>query len=121
MTTIDEAALERIRAECDEHRREQLATEREQWIESLDPKDWLLNGEPVKGDYMMEKWDALDWSKAYMDMGPSPIGNPGPYWHVPCHIDGDDLVMRLYPQVLRTKWLLTIRQAVEEAYRSTAP
>ena len=28
-------------------------------------------------------WDMLDWSKAWIDLGPSPAGNPGPYWKVP--------------------------------------
>lgn len=29
------------------------------------------------------KWGDLDWAKAWVDEGPSPAGNPGPYWHVP--------------------------------------
>ena len=29
-------------------------------------------------------WDGLDWSRARVDPGPSPAGNHGPYWRVPC-------------------------------------
>lgn len=29
-------------------------------------------------------WDGLDWSQASVDPGPSPTGNPGPYFKVPC-------------------------------------
>lgn len=60
-----------------------------------------------------EMWADLDWSRAYMDMGPSPVGNLGPYWHVPRPSDGTQ--HRLYPNVLRSKWLLVIRRACEEA------
>ena len=29
------------------------------------------------------RWKCLDWSKAWIDKGPSPAGNQGPYLHVP--------------------------------------
>lgn len=74
--------------------------------EKLNPDDWLFDGRPVKG-YLLERWHKLNWSRAWMDMGPSPAGNPGPYWHVPLPEDGT--VHRLYPRVLRTKWLSIVR------------
>lgn len=45
-----------------------------------------------------KQWDALDWSsdKIFVDGGPSPAGNPGPYLHVP-DADGD-CSHRIYPQ-----------------------
>lgn len=104
-----------LREQVERERREQMAKEREEWIASLRPKDWLVNGGEVKG-YNAEIWSRLDWSRAWMDMGFSPGGNPGPYWHVPWDDDGDELWARLYPKVLRSKWLLTIRQAAAEAY-----
>lgn len=30
----------------------------------------------------LELWKTLDWSTAFVDPGPSPAGNPGPYWKV---------------------------------------
>lgn len=41
-------------------------------------------------------WHKLRWDKAWLDVnGPSPAGNPGPYWHVPI----GDIVVRVYPRV----------------------
>lgn len=81
------------------------------WLQSLTPRDWLLDGHPIRGRAMIEAFNQLDWSKAWMDMGPSPTGNPGPYWHVP---DSDgDATHRLYPK-LAPKWLPLVRRAVEE-------
>lgn len=79
------------------------------WLEGLTHKDFLFNGTKCSP----EMWTELDWTRAYMDMGPSPAGNVGPYWHVPR--PSDDTRHRLYPKVLRSKWLLLIRRAVEEA------
>lgn len=78
------------------------------WLEGTTHKDWLFDGYRCSE----KQWESLDWSKAYVDMGPSVAGNLGPYWHVP-HKDGDT-VHRLYPKLLQTKWLLVVRQAVEE-------
>lgn len=35
-----------------------------------------------------------DWADAWIDGGPSPAGNPGPYFKVP--LDGGDTVHRIY-------------------------
>lgn len=80
-----------------------------EWLNGLTHKDWLHDGHSCS----QEQWDALDWTAAYVDMGPSPAGNLGPYWHVP-HRDGET-VHRLYPKVLKTKWVNVIRQAAQEA------
>ena len=81
------------------------------WIGGLTHKDWLFDGQSIpKND---AQFNNLDWAKARMDMGPSPAGNLGPYWHVPLK-DGET-THRLYPKVLQTKWLLVIRRAVQEA------
>ncbi len=44
-----------------------------------------------------ELWASLDFSKAWIDAGPSPAGNPGPYLKVPC--PAQDTVHRVYPRV----------------------
>lgn len=31
----------------------------------------------------LKLWETLDWTRAVPDPGPSPAGNPGPYWKVP--------------------------------------
>lgn len=61
------------------------------------PHNSLVNG------YGMRKgWEFLDWSRARIDRGPSPAGNPGPYYHVPWREPsfGDDPpIYRVYPRV----------------------
>lgn len=42
-------------------------------------------------------WPALDFSHAWVDRGPSPAGNPGPYLKVPDPSNGT--VHRVYPRV----------------------
>ncbi len=79
-----------------------------EWLKGLTRKDWYHNGHACS----QAQWDALDWSKAYVDMGPSPMGNLGPYWHVP-NIE-DECVARLYPKLLATKWVWVVRQAIIE-------
>lgn len=84
-----------------------------EWMRELDRRDFLFNGDRPCPE---EIWRQLDWAKAYVDMGPSPSGNLGPYWHVPRITEGGErLVHRLYPKLLMTKWLLLVRQAVAEA------
>jgi hypothetical protein len=91
----------------------------EWWKEGLSHKDWLFDGQPIHGDVMLERWHGLDWSKAWMDMGPSPMGNPGPYWHVP--LPSEETAHRLYPKLLQSKWLWVVRQvAVAAAARVTS-
>ena len=89
------------------------------WNDGLDHRDWLYDGHKIRGDEMIARFNSLDWSKAYMDMGPSVAGNPGPYWHVPLggQYADEDTVHRLYPKVLQSKWLWVIRRACEEAAR----
>lgn len=69
---------------------------------ALKHSDWYLDGYPVKGELAIKKFDNLDWSKAWIDLGPSPSGNLGPYWHVP-HTD-EGTIHRLYPKALKTKF-----------------
>lgn len=83
------------------------------WYADLEMKDWLYDGNRM-GPRWRDAWKALDWSTARMDMGPSPAGNPGPYWHV-TDKDGD-CTHRLYPKLLHNPaHLIIVRQAVEEA------
>ena len=42
-------------------------------------------------------WNLLDLSAAWVDPGPSPVGNPGPYLKAPCPTAGT--VHRVYPRV----------------------
>ena len=52
----------------------------------------LLDGWPV----VMKIWRELDWSQAAIDPGPSPAGNPGPYFKVPC--PARETRHRIYPK-----------------------
>ncbi len=40
-----------------------------------------INGGTARGQKYL--WKHLDWSEAFVDPGPSPAGNAGPYWKVP--------------------------------------
>lgn len=93
------------------------------WLDGLTHKDWMFDGSKIKGDYMLARFENLDWSRAWVDMGPSVAGNPGPYWHVPFNgptilngeeVDDGDTTHRLYPKLLQTKWLPLVRQAMTE-------
>jgi hypothetical protein len=75
------------------------------WLDGLTFRDWLFDGSLCTA----EQFDNLDWSKALVDLGPSPAGNLGPYWRVP-HVNGDTR-HRLYPKVLKTKWAHAFHQA----------
>jgi hypothetical protein len=90
-----------------------MATNLPAWLDGLGPQDFLLDGRRCTP----AQWASLDWKRAYVDMGPSPAGNLGPYWHVPYRHDDDELSARLYPKVLRSKWLGLIRQAIDERTR----
>jgi hypothetical protein len=79
-----------------------------------DPADWLLNGEPIRRKEQKLLWSKLDWSRARMDMGPSPAGNPGPYWHVPWNFDGEILSARLYPKLALSKHLPLLQRIARE-------
>jgi hypothetical protein len=80
------------------------------WLEPLSHKDFLIDGRECDA----ETWARLDWSRAFVDMGPSPAGNPGPYFHVPLCGDAET-VHRLYPKIVQTKWLGLIRETVWQA------
>lgn len=82
------------------------------WREGLTHKDWLFDGSPIRSEAMIDRFNHLDWSNAWVDMGPSIAGNLGPYWHVP--MDDGDTVHRLYPKVLLSKWLMLIREACKD-------
>jgi hypothetical protein len=46
------------------------------------------------------KFDLCDWSRAWVDPGPSPSGNPGPYLHVPWPYEPDEeFWARIYPVI----------------------
>lgn len=60
---------------------------------------WPIGRNPAVGKSNRWRFDALDWSQAWVDDGPSPAGNPGPYWHVPClHPEAGETTHRLYPK-----------------------
>lgn len=70
-----------------------LAGRKTQTRRIVTPRNSYLNGHPFrKGD-----WELLDWSRAWVDPGPSPAGNAGPYWKVP--MPHDESVQRVYPRV----------------------
>ncbi len=92
-----------------------------EWMEGLTHKDWLFDGHPIRSPVALERFGLLQWDKAWVDLGPSVAGNPGPYWHVPLHWDDDDTVHRLYPKVVLSKWLGIIRRACEECTERADP
>jgi hypothetical protein len=70
----------------------------------------LLDGAPIgRKGAVREIWDGLDWSQAWIDPGPSPAGNPGPYFKVPCPAQGT--VHRVYPR-WRAGDLLWVREHI---------
>lgn len=110
-------------AESGANRRRRVARVAEIWRNDLSHKDWLFDGSPIRGKVMLARFNNLDWPKAWLDLGPSIAGNPGPYWHVPLKetvIDGEvydlgDTVHRLYPKVLQSKWAMLILHACYSA------
>jgi hypothetical protein len=80
------------------------------WWPDTTPQDWLFDGYQIKGAFL-DLWNDLDWAKAYVDAGPSPAGNPGPYWHVP--LKSGDSVHRLYPKI-PGRWRIPAYRAVRE-------
>lgn len=83
------------------------ALEFPEWLTGTTRKDWLCDGYTVTE----EQWAELDWSRAWLDMGPSPAGNLGPYWKVP--LKNGETVHRLYPR-LPSKWRRVVKQAIAE-------
>ena len=58
---------------------------------ALSPRNTRYNGYP----WPPGRWDELDWPNAFIDSGPSPAGNPGPYLKVP--FPAQQTVHRIYP------------------------
>lgn len=85
------------------------------WHGELKPSDWMINGEPIRGAHRLLQWEKLDWTRARIDMGPSPAGNHGPYWHVPWQLEGEELWARLYPKLILGKWQPLVQHAIDEA------
>jgi hypothetical protein len=83
--------------------------------------DWLLNGEPIRRKEQKLLWSKLDWSRAYLDKGPSPAGNPGPYWHVPWNFDGEKLWARLYPKLMMSRHLPLLQRIARDAALTPPP
>lgn len=90
-----------------------LAGTKSQTRRLLTPRSTLFNGGPWPAWAKAERWD---WDGAWVDPGPSPMGNPGPYLKLPHADENDDVsdwggtVHRLYPAI----WLedrLWVREA----------
>lgn len=67
----------------------------------LAPANSLLDGYGV-GSVLKQDWLMLNWHKAWLDHGPSPAGNRGPYWHVrmpPRRSFPDETWHRVYPRI----------------------
>ena len=115
----------KLMREIEAAREERAAKLSKIWRDGLSHKDWLFDGRPIRGRIMKERFKNLDWDNAWVDLGPSVVGNPGPYWHVPLKetiIDGEvydcgDTVHRLYPKVLFSKWGPMMLQACYESER----
>jgi len=67
----------------------------------------LIDGYPIS----QERWDSLHFEDAWIDKGPSPSGNPGPYLKVP---DTDSVVHRIYPRI-QSGDVLWVREALRRA------
>jgi hypothetical protein len=114
-----------LMAQIEAERQERAAHIAAMWRDGLTHKDWLFDGSPIRGAIMLAMFDNLDWSKAWIDFGPSIAGNLGPYWHVPLKetwVHGElyacgETVHRLYPKVLQSKWAMLILHACNEAAR----
>ena len=71
---------------------------------------WLIDGRPSRDRCMTRIWHDLEWRGAQRDDGPSPAGNPGPYWHVPTRTLGT--THRLYP--VPGRWRRNLCRAIEQ-------
>jgi hypothetical protein len=64
----------------------------------LTPQNSLFNGTSWTKLHKTQKWN---WDGAWVDPGPSPVGNPGPYLKLPWLTGDDDIfdgsVHRIYP------------------------
>ena len=74
------------------------------------------------GTWPKGMFERMRWDEAFVDPGPSPIGNPGPYLHVPYEDGLDRSVHRVYPRVLAGDRLWVKETwAVGPKYDSTPP
>ena len=65
----------------------------------IKPSNSFYDGSPVTQLNRLA-WDNSDWENAYIDPGPSPAGNPGPYLKLPLLVDPwPDTVHRVYPRI----------------------
>lgn len=66
----------------------------------------LIDGSPTSS----RKWESMefDFDQAWVDQGPSPAGNPGPYLHVPSMAHGT--VHRIYPRYFNCWDALWVRE-----------
>jgi hypothetical protein len=65
----------------------------------ITPGNSLFNGGRWSALHKRQEWD---WEGAWVDGGPSPMGNPGPYLKLPCQAGDDDFegsVHRIYPVI----------------------
>lgn len=77
----------------------------------VSPQNSLINGHPMTKWARTVAWPALDFAGAWIDPGPSPAGNPGPYLKAR-RIEGDDEVIdRIYP-----RWQVGDRLWVKETW-----
>lgn len=72
-----------------------LAGKKSQTRRVVSARNSLFDGGPVD----KKRWGELQFAKAWVDPGPSPAGNPGPYLKVPREADGDRYVHRIYPRI----------------------
>lgn len=85
----------------------------------------LVNGEPPcmsRDPEIISAWPQLDLGAGWLDPGPSPAGNPGPYLKVP---GGEESVQRVYSRIqpgdrlwVRECWCQPDPDRNEVAYRA---
>jgi hypothetical protein len=77
----------------------------------ITPGNSLFNGGRWSALHKRQEWD---WEGAWVDGGPSPMGNPGPYLKLPWQAGDDDFqgsVHRIYP-VIQPGDRLWVKEAV---------
>lgn len=78
------------------------------------PRTSLFDGGPVY-NRIKDAWHDFEWDKAWIDSGPSPAGNSGPYLHVPAPKElFGGTTHRIYPRV-QVGDLFYVRETWREA------
>ena len=73
----------------------------------ISPRNTLFDG----GPWPKRRFDTCDWASAWVDDGPSPAGNSGPYFKVEWPYEDDEiLVSRVYP-MMQPNDFLYVREA----------